>query len=131
MPQKVKEVQSFLGFLNFYQCFITNYSDMMIPLTQLTCKNTPWVWTSDCVEAFGLLKTAFTTAPILHHFDPNLPLTANTDASDYAIAGILSMCTNDNDVHPVTFYSCTLLGSELNYNTHNTELLCNETKPHH
>jgi len=31
--RKVKEVQSFLGFSNFYQCFIANYSDMMIPLT--------------------------------------------------------------------------------------------------
>jgi len=92
---------------------------MTIPLTQLT----PWVWTSDCVEAFRLLKTAFMTAPILHHFNPNLPPIVKTDMSDYAIAGILSMCTNNNNVHPVTFYSRTLSGSELNYNTHNKELL--------
>jgi len=121
--QKVKEVQSFLGFSNFYQRFIANYLDMMIPLTCLACKNAPWVWSSDCVEAFGLLKTAFTTAPILHHFDPNLPPIVKTDMSDYAIAGILSMHTDDDDVHPVAFYSCTLSGSELNYDTHDKELL--------
>jgi len=96
---------------------------MMIPLTQLTCKNAPWVWSSDCVEAFRLLKTAFTTAPILHHFDPNLPPIVKTDMLDYAIAGILSVHTDDDDVHPVAFYSHTLSGSELNYNTHDKELL--------
>jgi len=122
-PRKVKEVQSFLGFSNFYQRFIANYLDMTIPLTWLTCKNAPWVWSSDCVEAFGLLKTAFTTAPILHHFDPILPPIVKTDASDYAIAGILSMHTDDDDIHPVAFYSHTLLGSELNYDTHDKELL--------
>jgi len=63
------------------------------------------------------------TTPILHHFNPNLPPIVKTDALDYAIAGILSVCTDDNDVHPVAFYSHTLLGSELNYNTHDKELL--------
>jgi len=43
--------------------------------------------------------------------------------SDYAIAGILSVCTDDNDIHTVTFYSHTLSGSELNYDTHDKELL--------
>jgi len=96
---------------------------MTIPLTQLTRKNAPWVWSSDCVEAFGLLKTAFMTTPILHHFDPILPPIVKTDTSDYAIAGILSVHTDNNDIHPVAFYSHTLLGSELNYDTHNKELL--------
>ena len=37
-PRKVKDIQSFLGFANFYQRFISDYSDIVIPLTQLTCK---------------------------------------------------------------------------------------------
>ena len=41
-PWKVKDIQSFLGFANFYQCFILDYSDIVIPLTRLTCKGTLW-----------------------------------------------------------------------------------------
>jgi hypothetical protein len=62
-------------------------------------------------------------APILHHFDPSLPPVIETDASDYAIAGILSLCTEDGEVRPVAFFSCTLMGAELNYDTHDKELL--------
>ena len=40
-PQKVKDIQSFLGFANFYRRFISNYSDIIIPLTLLTCKGVP------------------------------------------------------------------------------------------
>ena len=122
-PRKVKEVQSFLGFANFYRRFIANYSDMTVPLTRLTRKNAPWSWTPACEEAFGLLKGSFSSAPILHHFDPTLPPVVETDASDYAIAGILSVRTDDGDVHPVAFYSRTLTGAELNYDTHDKELL--------
>jgi hypothetical protein len=122
-PQKVKDVQSFLGFTNFYRCFITNYLDITVPLTRLTHKNEPWHWSPSCDEAFRLLKNSFISAPILHHFDLSLPPIVETDASDYAIAGILLVCTDDGDVHPVTFYSCMLNGTELNYNMHNKELL--------
>jgi Reverse transcriptase (RNA-dependent DNA polymerase) len=47
-PWKVKDIQSFLGFANFYRCFIYNYSNITIPLTWLTCKGTPWVFTKEC-----------------------------------------------------------------------------------
>jgi len=48
-----------------------------------------------CQDAFQLLNMAFTSPPILHHFDPSLPPVVKTDASDYAIAGILSLRTED------------------------------------
>src|ERR1700723_1646673 len=51
-PQKVKDVQSFLGFCNFYRWFIHSYSDIVIPLTQLTCKNTVWNFNNNCHTAF-------------------------------------------------------------------------------
>ena len=122
-PRKVKEVQSFLGFANFYRRFIAHYSKITVPLTRLTRKSAPWYWSPECDLAFRLLKEAFTTAPILHHFDPTLPPVVETDASDYAIAGIISLRTDDGDVHPVAFYSRTLSGAELNYDTHDKELL--------
>jgi len=55
-PKKVKDIQSFLGFANFYGCFIFNYSDIVIPLTRLTRKDTPWNFDENCRKAFNTLK---------------------------------------------------------------------------
>jgi len=122
-PRKVKDIQSFLGFANFYRRFIYNYSDIVVPLTRLTRKDTPWNFTDDCRRAFAALKTAFTTAPVLTHWMPDVPIVVETDASDYAIAGILSVQCPDNELRPVAFYSRTLTPPELNYDTHDKELL--------
>src|SRR6266436_6614039 len=64
-PTKVKEVQSFLGFVNFYQKFIRNFSDVTCPLYALTHKTQQWVWGSPEQKAFDALKKAVTSAPIL------------------------------------------------------------------
>ena len=61
----IKELQSFLGFANFYQRFIDNFSGIVLPLTRLLRKNTPWRWGDHQQTVFDLLKTAFTSAPIL------------------------------------------------------------------
>ena len=123
VPRKVKDIQSFLGFANFYHHFIANFLEIMVPLTRLTRKNAPWDWSPACDKAFHLLKQAFISAPVLHHFDPALLPIVETDASDYAIAGIFSLWTDDSEIRPVAFYACTLSGAELNYDTHDKELL--------
>ena len=64
-PQKVKDVQLFLGFANFYRQFIHNYSDLTVPLTWLTWKGTPWSFSDSCRTLFETLKKAFITAPVL------------------------------------------------------------------
>jgi hypothetical protein len=122
-PQKVKDIQSFLGFANFYCRFIYNYSDIIVPLTQLTRKDAPWNFSDECRKSFETLKKAFTTAPILTHWMPDVPLIVETDALDYAIAGILSIVCPDSEIRPVAFYSRTLTPPELNYDTHDKELL--------
>jgi len=66
-PKKVKDIQSFLGFANFYRYFIFNYTDIVILLTHLTRKDTPWNFNDKCRKAFNTLKQAFTSAPILMH----------------------------------------------------------------
>jgi len=122
-PKKVKDIQSFLGFANFYRRFIFNYSDIVIPLTRLTRKDTPWNFDENCKKAFNTLKQAFTTAPILTHWVPDTQLVVETDASDYALAAILSIMTEDSEIHPVAFHSRTFSAPELNYNVHDKELL--------
>jgi hypothetical protein len=69
-PRKVKDIQSFLGFGNFYRRFIDNYSGIVTPLTRLTRKNVPWNFDSACKSAFETLKRAFTSAPVLTNFTP-------------------------------------------------------------
>ena len=122
-PKKVKDIQSFLGFTNFYHRFIFNYLDIVIPLTHLIRKDIPWKFDSSCQDAFNSLKKAFTSAPILTHWIPDAQLIVETDISDYALTAILSIVNEDNKVHPVAFHSRTFTVAELNYDTHNKKLL--------
>ncbi|KAK3537942.1 hypothetical protein QTP70_024542 [Hemibagrus guttatus] len=73
-PTTVRELQRFLGFANFYQRFIQNYSSVAGPLTSLLRgKPKKLTWTDQARTAFQQLKNCFTTAPILRHPDPELP----------------------------------------------------------
>ena len=71
---KVKDIQSFLRFANFYRCFIYGYSEITIPLTHLTRKGAIWHFSNECRLAFDTLKRAFTTALVLTHWIPDTPL---------------------------------------------------------
>jgi len=62
-PKCVKDVQSFLGFGNFYQRFIQGFAHIMAPLMSLTQKNTAWHWDDDQQKAFDTLKQQFGTDP--------------------------------------------------------------------
>ena len=122
-PQKVKDIQAFLGFANFYCRFIQGYSNIVVPLTPLTCKGVPWSFSNNCRKSFLRLKEVFTSALVLVHWIPDAPITVETDASDYAVAAILSITCSNNEIHPVAFHSHTLSRAELNYDTHDKELL--------
>ena len=121
--RNVRDVQSFLGFANFYRRFITRYSDIIVPLTRLLQKDAPWSFDTQCKSVFNTLKLAFTTTPVLSHWIPDVPQLIETDASDYAIAAIHSIRTADGELHPVAFHSRTLGPTEQNYDTHDKELL--------
>jgi hypothetical protein len=122
-PTSVKEMQSFLGFANFYRRFIDNYSGITKPLNALTKKNQTFEWTKQCQVAFDTLKQAFTEAPVLAHFNPELPITLECDASDYAVAGIISQHDTEGELHPIAFFSCSMQPAELNYDIYDKELL--------
>src|SRR6266478_2863535 len=96
---------------------------MTLPLTTLCQKSTKWHFNKFKKDAFQCLKDAFTMAPVLCYWSPDLPMTVETDASDQAIAAILLVTTLDTKIHPVAFSSRSLWGSEQNYDMHNKELL--------
>ena len=97
--------------------------DIVILLTCLTQKNIPWNFDEKCKLAFLSLKQAFTTAPVLTHYKPECPLVIETDASNYALAALLSQVEPDRDIHLITYLSWTFSDTKLNYNTHNKELM--------
>ena len=121
--KKVNDIQYFLGFANFYCRFIFNYSDIVIPLIYLIWKDISWKFNFSYHNAFNSLKKAFTSAPILTHWISDAQLIVETDASDYALTAILSICNKENEVHLVAFHSHTFTMAELNYNTYDKELL--------
>jgi len=134
-PTSVKGVQEFLGFANFYRRFILNYSSVVAPSTRLTRKDTPFVWESEQEEAFQKLKIAFTSAPILRHFDWEKPIVVETDASDFVSAGVLSQPDENDILHPVAFFSKKHSPAECNYEIYDKELLAivrcfEEWRPH-
>ena len=123
-PASVHDVQVFLGFANFYRRFIQGYSKIATPITQLLRKNnTSFEFNEPARQTFHQLKTAFTSAPILAHFNPERPSTIETDASDFAIAAVLSQPGEDGVLHPVAFYSRKLTDPELNYEIYDKEML--------
>src|SRR5260221_14496213 len=64
-PAKVKDVQSFIGFVNFYQRFICNFSKIARPLHVLTWKSKDWSWGAAKQQAFDMLNSAITSTPTL------------------------------------------------------------------
>ena len=81
-PRKVRDIQSFLGFANFYRRFIHNYSEIVLPLTHLTRKGVPWDFDQKCRNSFNVLKSVFTSTPVLHHWVPDHQITVKTDTLD-------------------------------------------------
>ncbi|GJX18327.1 reverse transcriptase domain-containing protein [Tanacetum coccineum] len=88
-PTTVKGVRSFLGHAGFYRRFIQDFSKIARPMTHLLEKETPFVFSKDCIDAFETLKKKLTEAPILVVPDWNLPFELMCDASDFAIGAVL------------------------------------------
>ena len=86
----VKDVQSFLGFANFYRRFIKGFSQLASPLTALTQKDIKFDWSSAAEQAFQALKAAFTSALILVMFNLNKLSTVESDRSDCITGEMLS-----------------------------------------
>nr|GEY32752.1 reverse transcriptase domain-containing protein [Tanacetum cinerariifolium] len=88
-PTIVKGVRSFLGHAGFYRRFIQDFSKIARPMTHLLEKETPFVFSKECVDAFDTLKKKLIEASILVVPDWNLPSELMCDTSDFAIGAVL------------------------------------------
>jgi len=100
------------------------FSDIVIPLIHLTCKDTPFTRGPNHTKEFGTLKNIFTQAPILVHFNPDNPIVVEADTSDYVNTAIISQISpGDGDIHLIVFYSHSMQPTKLNYKIYVKELL--------
>ncbi len=123
-PDSRRAVQRFLGFANFYRRFIRNFSQVALPLTDLTSTKKRFCWSSQAQTAFESLKSRFISAPILNTSDPSRQFIVEVDASEVGVGAILSQrSSSDEKIHPCAFFSHRLTLTERNYDIGNRELL--------
>jgi len=88
-PTDMVMLRSFLGLMNYFRDFIPHFASISSPLYLLTKKGITFVWYEEHQRAFVALRDAVINAPLLYHIDYSLPLVLRTDASSYAVGGML------------------------------------------
>ena len=114
-PTNVRELRSVLGMINYYIKFLPDLSTLLHPLHSLLRANRRWVWSEACQRAFTEVKQRLTRAPVLAHYDPDVPLVLAADASAYGLGAVISHQWADGTERPIAFASRTLSSSERNY----------------
>ncbi|GJR04320.1 reverse transcriptase domain-containing protein [Tanacetum coccineum] len=121
-PTSVKGIRSFLGHAGFYRRFIQDFSKIARPMTHLLEKDTPFIFSKECVESFNILKKKLTEAPILVAPDWDLPFEIMCDASDYAVGAVLGQ-RKTKHFQPIHYASKTMTDAQAHYTTTEKELL--------
>ena len=122
-PKCVKDVQKFLGLVNYYHRFIEGFASIARPLHDMIKKDQKWDWTERQEEAFRELKERFTKEPVLAASDLDKKIRMEVDALDYTIGGVLSVECENKLWRLVAFLSKSLNEMERNYEIHDKEML--------
>uniref|UniRef100_A0A1Y1MEL5 RNA-directed DNA polymerase n=1 Tax=Photinus pyralis TaxID=7054 RepID=A0A1Y1MEL5_PHOPY len=121
-PNNLKKLRGFLGLMNYYRKFIPEFSGLSLSLVQLLRKGERFVWDDEKEAAFVNLKKALLNGIELFHPDWTKDFVLRTDASDQAVAGVLSQIQEGEDV-PICFLSRVLRGPEVRYSIAEKEML--------
>lgn len=108
VPQNLKELQAFLGLTNYYRRFVQGYADIARSLHNLTRKGVTYHWEAEQEVAFGALKKALITAPILAYPLAEGRMILDTDAANFSIGAVLPQ--EQGQVERVISYSSRRLG---------------------
>jgi len=120
-PTRIKDVESFLGFANFYRQFIHNFSHTARPLNKLNGKK-EWKWEEEHQKAFEELKEKITSQLVLSLPRRERKFRVETDASGHAIGGVLSQ-EQEGKWKQIAFLSRMMQPAEQNYEIYDKELL--------
>ena len=123
IPKYVKDMQKFLGLVNYYCQFIKVFASVARPLHDMVKKDKKWDWTEKQEKAFKELKEQFTKEPVLAAPDIDKKMRMEVDALDYATGGVLLMECEDRLWRPVAFLSKSLNETEMNYKIHDKKML--------
>ena len=118
----VHEVQSTLGAFGYNRPFVKGYAKIVHPLTKLTKKDKPFVWTNKCTQAIRKLKQIISSDPVLKRPDHDRLFTLECNASQYALGAVLSQRNDKGKLQPVGYYSKTLIPAKRNYDIYDQEL---------
>ncbi|TYJ99751.1 pol protein [Cucumis melo var. makuwa] len=116
-PSTISEVRSFLGLASYYRRFVENFSHIATPLTQLTRKGAPLVWSKACEDSFPNLKQRLVTVPVLTVPNGSGSFVIYSDASKKGLGCVLMQ-----QGKVVAYASRQLKSHERNYPTHDLEL---------
>ncbi|GJY87494.1 reverse transcriptase domain-containing protein [Tanacetum coccineum] len=105
-----------------YRVFIKDFSKISRPMTHLLKKNTPFIFSDECIQAFQMLKKKLTEAPIWIASDWDLPFDLICDASDFAIGAVLGQ-RHEKHFRPIHYASKTMNKAESHYTTTEKEML--------
>nr|GFA31812.1 reverse transcriptase domain-containing protein [Tanacetum cinerariifolium] len=121
-PTTIKGIRSFLRHAGFYRRFIKDFSKISRPMTHLLEKNSPFIFSNECIQAFRTLKEKLTEAPILIALNWDQPFELMCDASDYAIHAVLRQRVKKR-FWPIHYASKTMNQAKTNYMTTKKEML--------
>ena len=121
-PNRVKAVRQFVGFVGYYRRFVKNFAELTDPLVALTWKGVPFMWGSEQQMAFDAPKACLLSAPILGFPTEEDRIVLDTDASLFAIGGVLSQVQNGEEV-VIAYASRSLRISQRRYCTTRREML--------
>ena len=114
-PKNKKDLQAFLGLVNFYHSFLKGKASIAEPLHRLLDHKCAWEWTKIHKESFSKIKKLLSSDSLLVHFDINKPIILVCDASPFGIGAVLAHKLPDGSEAPIAFYSRTLTSTERNY----------------
>lgn len=108
VPTTVRKLKRFLGLANYYRSFVENFSDIVIPLTNLTKKYSKFRWTDQAQTAFDTIKQKLLSDVMLKHPNFNDVFYLNTDASLEAVGAALLQKDENGILRPINYFSCKL-----------------------
>ena len=128
-PSSIKQIQKFIGMVNYYHRFLPHLAKTLTPLhahlaklNKLPKSAKNFSWPSDCEQTVVEVKKALSDATLLAHPDINAPIAITSDASLSAVGGVLEQCIN-GVWEPLAFFSKKLEPAQTRYATFDRELL--------
>lgn len=132
IPTSIRQIQRFLGMVNYYHRFVPHLAELLAPihthLAQLTThkrsrKKLEFTWPDECQVMFDRTKTELSCATLLVHPEDDAKFSVTTDASNTAVGAVLQQRVEQDQWQPLAFFSKKLSGAETRYSAFDRELL--------